>query len=248
VTEAVLAEWTKLRTLPSTLWTLLITVVTALGGSVILAVASTSEKKAPFDPVAGVFLAWGEYPVLAVGVLGALAFTTEYATGQIRTTFTAVPLRLRVLGAKTGVVGALVLAVAEVLAWVAFGASELILAAHHRAVSVADPGVVRAVMMAGVSMTATALLGLGIGAIARHTVGAVIVFPAVVFLPVALLSLPWSWGEQVGRYGTLAAAYALVSPTRNETLLPVVPAAVVLLAWPTLALVVGAVLVERRDV
>jgi ABC-2 type transport system permease protein len=248
MTRVLLAEWTKLRTVASTFWTLLIAAVTALGGSVIVAFPSASDPNAPFDPVTGTFLAWGEYPVLAVGVLGALAVTSEYATGQIRTTFTAVPRRLHVLAAEAGVVGALVLVVTEVLAWLAFGATEIALALHNRAVSLGDPGVIRSVTMAGVSMAATAVLGVGVGAIARHTVGAVVAFPAVVFLPLALLTLPWSWGARVGRFGLLAAAYRLVSPAPHHTLLPVTAAVVVLLAWPAAALSAGALLIKRRDV
>lgn len=243
------SEWTKLRTVPSTMWTVLTAVVTALAGSVILAFASASEPRgqAPFDPVTGTFIAWGEYPVLAVGVLGALAVTNEYATGQIRTTFTAVPHRWRVLAAKAVAVGALVLAVTEAVAWLAFGATEVILATHQRAVSLLDPGVVRAIMMAGVAMTAVALLAVGIAAITRSTVGAVVAFPAVVFLPVVLLSLPWGWGDSVGRFGLLAAAYRLVSRGRDAGLLPLWVAAPVLLAWPLVALAAGGFLIQRRD-
>jgi hypothetical protein len=248
MTRVLRAEWTKLNTLPSTLWTLLIAVVTALGGSVIVAFASGTSANSPFDPVTGTFIAWGEYPVLAVGILGALAVTTEYAAGQVRTTFTAVPRRLRVLAAKAGAVGLLVLVVTEVLAWIAFGATEVVLSIHDRAVSPGDPGVVRSVVMAGVAMTAVALLAVGIGAIVRHTVAAVIVFPAVVFLPLVLLTLPWSWSDRVGRFGLLSAAYQLVSPERHANLLPVWAAFGVLLAWPAAALVVGGVLIERRDV
>ena len=248
MTRALRSEWTKLSTLPSTLWTMLIAVVTALGGSVIIAFASATSANGPFDPVTGTFIVWGEYPVLAVGVLGSLAVTTEYTAGQIRTTFTAVPRRSLVLAAKAGAVGLLVLIVSEVLAWIAFAATEVVLAIHDKAVSLGEPGVVRSVIMAGVAMTAVALLAVGIGAIVRHTVAAVIVFPAIVFLPLVLLSLPWSWSHQIGRFGLLASAYRLVSPGQHADLLPVWAAVVVLLAWPAIALLGGGFLMRRRDV
>jgi hypothetical protein len=60
--------------------------------------------------------------------------------------------------------------------------------------------------------------------------------------------LPWEWCVQVGRFGMLAAAYQLVSPSTSSSLLPVWAAFLVLLAWPTLAMIAGAVLVQRRDV
>jgi ABC-2 type transport system permease protein len=242
------AEWTKLRTLPSTLWTMLVVGITALGGSLILAAASSSAQRSPFDPVTGTFIAWGEYPVLGVGVLGALSVTNEYTNAQIRTTFTAVPRRLRVLWAKALVVGALVLIVMSVLAWTAFGVTDVIHSIHHQPISLAAPGVARSVTMAGASMAAAAVLAVGIGAQVRHTVGAVITFPAVVFLPLSLLTVPWSWGAAIGRYGLLAAAYQLVSPIPHHDLLPVWAAVLVLLAWPFAALVSAAALLTRQDV
>lgn len=245
---ALMAEWTKLRSLPSTRWTLLVVGITALAGSLILAAASSSSQSAPFDPVTGTFIAWGEYPVLGIGVLGALSVTNEYSNGQIRTTFTAVPRRLRVLWAKASVVGVLVLVVMTVLAWSAFGLTDVVRGIHHQAISPGAPGVARSVTMAGVSMAATAVLAVGIGALVRHTVGAVITFPAVVFLPLTLLTLPWPWGAAVGRYGLLAAAYQLVSPTPHQDLLPLWAAVPVLLAWPLVSLASAAVLLTRQDV
>lgn len=97
-------------------------------------------------------------------------------------------------------------------------------------------------------MAVVAVLAVGIGAIVRHTVGAVIAFPAVVFLPLALLTLPWTWGAAVGRYGLLAAAYQLVSPTPHHDLLPVGAALLVLLAWPLLSLAAAGVLLANQDV
>jgi ABC-2 type transport system permease protein len=76
------SEWTKLRSVRSTFWTLLITAVTAIGGSVILAFSSASDGKTPFDQVASIYLAWLEYPVLAIGILGVLAFTSEFSTAR----------------------------------------------------------------------------------------------------------------------------------------------------------------------
>ena len=248
MTSVLVAEWTKLRTLPSTLWTLLVVAITALGGSLILAAASSNAPNSPFDPVTGTFIAWGEYPVLGVGVLGALSVTNEYSNAQIRTTFTALPRRLRVLWAKASVVGALVLVVMSVLAWIAFGLTEIIHGIHHQPIPLTAPGVVRSVTMAGASMAAAAVLAVGIGALVRHTVGAVIIFPAVVFLPLALLAVPWSWGAAIGRYGLLAAAYQLVSPQPHHDLLPAWAAVLVLLAWPLATLAPAAAFFTRQDV
>jgi hypothetical protein len=63
------SEWTKVRSVRSTMWSLLIAAVTALGGSVILAFSAAREAKQPFDSLASIYLAWLEYPVLAMGIL-----------------------------------------------------------------------------------------------------------------------------------------------------------------------------------
>jgi ABC-2 type transport system permease protein len=110
-----------------------------------------------------------------------------------------------------------------------------------------DPGVLRAVAAAGVAMTAIALLGLGLGGITRHTAGAIIALPAVLYLPLAILNLPSPWNHTIGRFGMLAATYQLVSPQPHAGLLPAPIASLVMLAWPAAALTAAAVLTTRRD-
>lgn len=123
--EVFAAEWTKLRSVRSTLWLLVIAAVTAIGGSAIVALSQRGiASPSPFDPVASIFLPWLEYPVLAVGILGVLSFTSEYTTGQIRTTFAAVPQRLTVLATKAAMVGLVTLVFGELLAFASFLLSE----------------------------------------------------------------------------------------------------------------------------
>jgi ABC-2 type transport system permease protein len=61
------------------------------------------------------FTGFAEYAVLPVAVLGALALTSEYGSGLIRTTFIAVPRRRSVLAAKATVTGAAALVAGELL-------------------------------------------------------------------------------------------------------------------------------------
>lgn len=208
--DVLISEWTKLRSVRSTLWTLLIAAVTAVGGSVILAFSAASEKT-PFDPVASVYVAWLEYPVLAIGILGVLAFTSEFSTGQIRTTFSAGARRLAVLAAKATVVGAVALVSGELLSFAAFFLSEAILSSHRRGISLADPGALRAVLSAGIGLAAIAVVGVALGAIIRHTAGAVAALPPLIYLPLVALSLPVPWNERIGKFTMLMASYQLVS-------------------------------------
>ena len=245
--DVLLSEWTKVRSVRSTYWILLIAAITAVGGSVIVATSTASSGHSPMDPLASIFLAWLEYPVLAVGILGVLAFTTEYSTGQIRTTFAAVPHRRAVLAAKAGAIGLLTLCFSELLAFVSFFLSEAILSGHHRGLSLAHPGVVGAVLAAGFSLFAIAMLGLGLGAIIRHTAGAIAALPAVIYLPLVLLTLPAPWADKAGRFTLLIASSQVVSLHPKVGLLSPGSSMLVVAAWPALALLIAALLITRRD-
>ncbi len=185
------------------------------------------------------------FRVLAIGILGVLSFTSEFSTGQIRTTFTAVPRRRAVLAAKAGAVGTVALLSGEVLSFAAFFLSGAILSPHHRGISLADPGALRAVVWAGIALFAIALVGVALGAIIRHTAGAVAALPALIYLPLAALSLPVPWGERVGKFTMLMASYQLVSLHPQAGLFSPIPSMLVLLAWPTVGLVVAALLINR---
>ena len=243
--DVLTSEWTKLCSVRSTFWTLLIAAVTAIGGSLILAFAAAGGGKQPLDPVASIYLGWLEYPVLALGVLGVLTFTSEFSTGQIRTTFTAVPRRGAVLAAKAGVVGAITLVLGEALSFGSFFLSQAILSGHHRGISLGAPGALRAVVAAGVSLCAVALLGVALGAVIRHTAGAVVALPALLYLPLVLLSLPAPWGDRIGKFTMMLASYQLVSLHPQARLLSPALSMLVLLAWPAVSLLLAALLVNK---
>jgi ABC-2 type transport system permease protein len=243
--DVVTSEWTKLRSVRSTKWTLAIAAVTAMAGSSIMAVSSRGGGDHPFDPIASIYFAWLEYPALAAGVLGVLAFTSEFSTGQIRTTFTAVPRRRTVLAAKACVVGGVTFVVGEALSFVAFFLSESVLSPHHPTIGLDDPGPLRAVAAAGLCVCTIALLGVALGAIIRHTAGALVALPTLLYLPLVLLSLPAPWDSRLGKYTTLMASYQLVSLHPKTDLLSPLLSVLVLLAWPVGALIVAAAVINR---
>jgi ABC-2 type transport system permease protein len=246
--DVLASEWTKVRSLRSTFWLLVIAAVTALGGSTILAFSErSSSQPVTSDPVASVFLPWLEYPILAVGILGVLSLTSEFTTGQIRTTFAAVPQRLAVLAAKVGVTGIVALLFGEALAFASFLTTEAIVGDQYGSASLSDPGVLRAVAAAGVCLFAVAVIGVGLGAIIRNTAGAVAALPALIYLPLVALTLPHPWDDRIGRFGLLTAAYQLVSVHAHGGLLQRPLALVVVLAWAVAAVVVAGVLIQQRD-
>ncbi|WP_374969258.1 ABC transporter permease subunit [Terrabacter sp. BE26] len=209
VTQArvVLSEWTKLRSLRSTVFSMLAAVVFILGLAVLVPSVTVAHwpphnarEAAGFDPtsrsLAGIFLAQ-----LAVGVLGVLLITGEYATGMIRATLAAVPSRLPVLWAKAVVfaVVTLVVTVPSVLA--AFLVGQSILRGKDLQAGLGDPGVLRAVLGAALYLTVVGLLGLGLGALLRNTAGAISALFGVLFvLPIIVRFLPTSWSDPIDKY------------------------------------------------
>ncbi len=186
--RALRSEWIKLRSLQSTFWTALLTVGIMVGfGSLFALLLVTDPGAGPHRPM---FLVIG-YPFaqLAIGVLGALIVTGEYATGAIRTTFTADANRLRVVAAK----GVLLAIVAAVLAAVPTGLSSLIGVSLFSGFDVplaATPldlmGVAGAVVAC---LVLTALLAYGIGLIVRNSAAAITIVVGVLFVAPILMQL-----------------------------------------------------------
>jgi ABC-2 type transport system permease protein len=104
-----LSEWTKLRSLRSTRYALLVTAALTIGFGMLAALANvsrwssmTATEKARFDPLSTSLLG-ARFALLSIGVLGVMLIAGEYSTGMIRSTFTAVPKRLPVIWGKAGV-------------------------------------------------------------------------------------------------------------------------------------------------
>src|SRR5919109_3792538 len=154
--QAARMEWIKLRSLRSTWWTLLVTMAGTVGiGIVVLASYTPSHfermsaaGRASFDPVNMGFI--GTIAgMLAIGVLGVLTMTSEYSSGMIRASLTAIPNRPLFLAAKTAVFGAAALAAGEGAAFANFWAGEAVLTSAAPHASLNQPGVLRAVGLTG---------------------------------------------------------------------------------------------------
>jgi ABC-2 type transport system permease protein len=252
--DVLASEWTKLRSLRSNRWTLAIAAVVTL---VLTAVVAESFASAPdtgkhaalVDRLATSFLAYAEYTILPVTVLSVLVFTSEYGSGLIRTTFTAVPRRGAVLAAKAAVTGATTLVIGEVLAFGCFFLTQAILSGRHGGLSLAHPGALRAVLAAGFTLAACALVGVGAGAAIRHTAGAIAAAVTVVYLLAVLcLALPVPWNIRLGRFTLPFAAYAEVAAHPPAGLFSPGLSLLVLIAWPAAALLAAAIVLTRRDI
>jgi ABC-2 type transport system permease protein len=255
--EVLASEWTKLRSLRSNRLTLAIAAAVTLGLTAVLAegfaaapgAGHRAAQAAPADRLATSFLAYAEYTVLPVTVLSVLVFTSEYGSGLIRTTFTAVPGRRAVLAAKAAVTGAAALVTGEVLAFACFFLTQAILTGKHGGLSLAHPGALRAVLAAGLTLAACALVGVGVGAVIRHTAGAIAAAVTIVYLlAAACLALPAPWNVRLGRFTLPFAAYAEVTAHPPAGSLSAGLSLLILLAWPAATLVIAAIVLTRRDV
>ena len=242
------SEWTKFRSVRSTYWSLLVAVVTPVAVSAVVAFAFTSARNQgpPPDPLLPEVISL-EYAVIAVSVMGVLAFSAEYSTGLIRVTFSAAPRRRAVLAAKAAVLAAVTLAAGELVAFVSFWLVQAILAGHGQGVSLGYPGVAGAVLSAGLLLCVCALLGLALGAVVRHTAGGIAATVAVILVPGILALLPAPWNGRLGRFTLLDAARQVSALHPAADLLSPGWSLLVLLAWPAVALAVAAVLITRRD-
>jgi ABC-2 type transport system permease protein len=247
-------EWVKLRSLRSNYVTLLIAAVVTIGATVLVAhtIGSTPVHgpgpSMPFGPVATSFFAFAEYAVLPVSVLALLQFTSEYATGLIRTTFTAVPQRWAVLAAKAAVFGAAALLAGEVLAFTCFFLTQALLSGHHLGVSLGRPGVAGAVVAGGFLLCACALTALGLGAIIRHTAGAIAAAVVAIYgVAVLCLLLPSPWKDDMGRFTMAFAASQVLAVHPQRGLFSPAVSLLVLIAWPAVALLAAGVALTRRD-
>jgi hypothetical protein len=255
VTQArvVRSEWTKLRSVRSTLWSLFVAVAFTIGiAGLATAVIShhwpqmSPGDRADFHPLEPTF-AGVQLAQLAIGVLGVLVITGEYSTGMIRATMTAVPRRLPVLWAKAAVYGATTLALMVPAAFVAFFVGQAVLSGRHIDVGIGHSGVARAVVGAGLYLTVVGLFGLGLGAIVRNTAGGIALFAGIMFvLPPLLNVLPKSWNDAASPYLPLQAGERILQTT-SGTLSPWEGFGI-LCAYAAAALAVAALLLRARDV
>jgi hypothetical protein len=246
-------EWLKLRSVRSTPWILLVFAAGMIGLSVLVLshthwAAMSAADRATFDPVNEGFtgLALGQ---LVLGVLGVLAITTEFSSGMIRATFAAVPRRPMVLAAKAAVVGAVTLVAGEVLAFGAFAAGELALRSPAPHATLGQPGVLRAVLLAGAYPCLIALIALGLGAIIRNTAAAISAVVGLLFVvPLILLPLGTSIQHSVGQFLPMLIAensMTAVKPVAHS-LSPGIGFGV-LCGYAAVALVAGGWALARRD-
>lgn len=245
------SEFTKLRSVRSTLWTAIAMFVVTVGLSALISwgVSSTIDDmgRESFDATA-LSLAGITFGQLAIAVLGVMVIATEYSTGGIRTTLTAVPQRLKVLGAKAVVFFLVALVLGTLTSLVSFSIGQLFMAREGLEADLGDPGVLRAVLGGGLYLAGSGMFGFALGTALRNTAGGITVAVAgLVVLPIFTNLLPGDWGDAVSRHFTSNAGQQITTVTTPEGVLSPWYGYFVFTLWWAVILVLGAVLMRRRD-
>jgi ABC-2 type transport system permease protein len=238
-------EWLKLRSLRSTWWVLAVTAAGAIG----IAVAVGANTKNAAGDLTNNSLAGISLGLLLIGVLGVLVMTGDHSSGMIRATLAAIPNRPLVLAAKAAVFGVVALAVGEAAAFIAFFAGNAALPGSIPAPTLGQPGVLRAVVMGGAGFCLIGLLGLGLGAIIRHTPAAIAVLVGGVYV---LAQIVGAAANSVVAYLPISIVADSLSATKpmGEGKIHILSAWTglgMLCLYAAVALVAGGWLLTRRD-
>jgi hypothetical protein len=246
------SEWIKMRSLRSTTLTLLAAVVAMIALAWIVG-AATNSHWTRMDPVerlrfnavdrslAGVHLAQ-----LAIGVLGVLMMSGEYATGMVRASISAVPRRLPVLWAKASLYAAVTFALMLGASLAAFLVGQHFLASHGTSLSA--PHAWRAIFGTAGYLTVVALLAVALGFIIRSTAGGIAtLFGLLLVLPGIGLLLPTDWQTHTVPYLPSNAGESLYSAAPDPTALSPATGLLVLVIWVVVGLAAAALLLKRRD-
>ncbi|MGC0419466.1 ABC transporter permease [Embleya sp. AB8] len=251
---ALVSEWTKLRSLRSTHLNVLGAVLLSLAVCAMVANSTVTHwdtasaaAKATFDPVGESFNGMN-YAWLIFGSLGVLAMSSEHTTGMIRTTFAAVPRRRTVLNAKIVVVGGVTLVVGMSCAFASYFLGQAVFARKHLDVGLGDHNVLRAVTGAGFSLVCVTLFGLGLGAIIRHTAGAIAVLFGLAYLLPGITHglIRWSYTPSKWTLSRAGESLSTTLPQGAENPSPGM-GVVVQLTYVVVTLAIASFLITRRD-
>jgi ABC-2 type transport system permease protein len=248
------SEWTKLWSLRSTRWSLLLAVIAMAGLGVLIAAVSmdrwshlSPHEQATFDSIdrslGGYHLA-----LLAIGVLGVLVISGEYSTGMIRSSLMAVPRRLPVLWAKIAVFASVTFVLMLASALLAFFAAQAILTEHHVNVALSHPHALRTLVGTVLFMTVTGVLCTALGTIIRSTAGAIATFACLLFvLPGIVDILPSEIGNSINPYLPSSAGGAIAKAVPDPHTLSPWGGFALYCGYAILLLAVAAYMLVRRD-
>ncbi|MFJ4469228.1 ABC transporter permease [Streptomyces sp. NPDC089424] len=252
-TQVIRSEWTKIRSVASTVWTLSLAVVVTIALGMLISALSKSEfenmdeaGRLSFDPT---FISFAGMSLgqLALIVFGVLVVSNEYSSGMIRTSLAAVPQRATFLFSKIAVATLLALVVGMATSFAAFFLGQAMLG--DLGAGLGDPGVLRAVIGGGLYMTLIAMFSMGVAAMLRSPMLSLGILMPFFFLISNILGNV-SATKKLGRYLPDQAGSKImqvVAPVRDDSPYGPWGGLGIMALWVVAALVGGYVLLKRRD-
>jgi ABC-2 type transport system permease protein len=252
--DVVRSEWTKVRSVRSTYWTVGIALVLGVGlGALISALAAheyannTSGVRATWDPTS-VSAAGLSVAQLAIGVLGIMLITSEYSSRAISVDLTAVPRRGRYLAAKSGVTLAVSFIVSVALAFAAFFVGQALISGHAPTATLGQDHVLRALVGCGLYGALIGLLGLALGTILRSAAAAISVLVALLFvLPGIAAALPRAIEQPVEEFWPTQAGQQITAVVQGAHVLSSWAGFGVLAAFVSVMWSIAYIALTRRD-
>ncbi|GAA3883008.1 ABC transporter permease subunit [Streptomyces sp. NPDC003631] len=247
------SEWTKIRSVASTVWTLsaALVVTVALGMLISALTRREFDSMSPRDRLTldPTFISFAGMSLgqLAMIVFGVLVVSNEYSTGMIRTSLAAVPRRATFLFGKITVATALALVVGMATSFLAFFLGQAVLGPHGARLG--DPGVLRAVVGGGLYMTLIAMFSMGIAAMLRSPMLSLGVLMPFFFLISNILGNV-SATKKIGRFLPDQAGSRIlqvVPGTGDDTPYGPWGGLGIMVLWVAAALIGGYALLKKRD-
>jgi ABC-2 type transport system permease protein len=250
---ALRSEFTKIRSVRSTYWTLLAMFVVVVGfGALASAGAAHGGPHGPnFDParqsLAGLYV--GQ---LIIGVLGVLVISSEYSTGMIRTTLTTNPHRGVMIAAKGVVFTLVALVTSLVTSFAAFFLGQALMSSDHISTTIGSPNVLRAVIGGALFLTACGVLAFGLGLLIRHSAGGIGAVVGLLFVVTILVSfLPETWQNHVDKWIPALAGgqvwMATAQPPGDTPMFGPWPSFAILCGYAAIAVAAAVILFRKRD-
>jgi ABC-2 type transport system permease protein len=245
------SEWIKLRSLRSSWWSFGLIILIQLGITAVFVFAAVGggreNEPATVDATIVASTIGLMFAQLVIAVLGVLVISGEYSTGQIRSSFMAVPARLPVLAAKSIVFGVATFVVGLVAVLLSYLVTILIFTSAGVEAAPADAHLWLALVGAAGYLVFLGLISLGIGAILRSTAGGIAAsLGLLLVVPTIFQLIPAEWASKVGTYLPGTAGQALF-PTSLGGVFEPWQALLIMLGWVAVALAAASVLIKRRD-
>ena len=252
------SELTKIGSVRSTYWTLLALAVAGIATGAAYCASEAARwtqtpaaDKAAFDPAQASVQGLVLLGQLIIVVLGALTITSEYSTGMIRTSLTVMPRRATLYGAKAAVLTAVTLTIALPASFAAFFLGQALLTGTHAQVSLSQPGAVRAVIATAGYLALCGLFAFALGALLRHTAGAVTAaFGLIFLLPQFARALPTAWYQDAERWlpgGNITVAMTGTKSLAGQHLFSAGGEFAVFGGYTAILFIAAAVMFFRRD-